>query len=295
MRPGLDPSYHPTTSGRVRAIPVLVTTRPGGRTAAAGRMPGVITVGLDVASQARDTAACRVEWKHGEATIRGIEEGVGDCAIRDIVAGQAEKCGVDVPLGWPDAFVQALGRHHRGEPWGEHVPRALTLRATDHAVRELAGTTPLSVSTDRIAYPAMRMARLLAGVDRSGDGRVVEVYPAAALRVWGLTARGYKGADGVASLADLVASLRDQAPWLHGDEEHWRCVERNDDAFDALIASLVARAHVAGLCHPIPPEHRAAAAVEGWIAVPLPGSLPRLAERIRLHHDRVGGGPTGVS
>lgn len=287
MLSGLDPSPHPNTSGCPFAISLLATTLPGGGGVAAGRMAGVITVGLDVASQARDTAACRVEWKHGEATIRSIEEGVDDAAIRDILAAQAEKCGVDVPLGWPDAFVHALARHHHGEPWGEDAPRTLALRATDHAVRELTGRTPLSVSTDRIAYPAMRMARLLAGVDRTGDGPVVEVYPAAALRVWGLTARGYKGVDGAASLVDLVARLRARVPWLHGGEEHWRRVERDDDAFDALIAGLVARAHAAGLCRPIPPEHRATAAVEGWIAVPLPGSLPRLAERIRLHHDRV--------
>jgi hypothetical protein len=53
------------------------------------------------------------------------------------------------------------------------------------------GQLPLSVSTDRIAYPAMRIARLLGAVagepvDRTGAGRIVEGYPAAALRVWGL-------------------------------------------------------------------------------------------------------------
>ncbi len=241
-------------------------------------------MGLDVASQPEGTAACWVEWKHGEATVRRIAEGVTDDTIRVIVGEQADKTGVDVPLGWPDAFASALSRHHRGEPWGEHAAHALDLRATDLAVREATGRRPLSVSTDRIAYPAMRMARLLGGVDRTGDGAIVEVYPAAALRVWGLTATGYKRRAGAAALTDLVAALRTAAPWLRAGDEQWRRIERNHDLFDALVAGLVARAKTAGLCHEIPPEQRGLAAVEGWIALPRPGSLARLAERIRLHH-----------
>ena len=71
---------------------------------------------------------------------------------------------------------------------------------------------------------------------------------------------------------------------LRADEDQWRRIEGNDNAFDALVASLVARARIAGLCHEIPQEQRELAAAEGWIAVPMPGSLLRLAERIRLHH-----------
>jgi hypothetical protein len=250
----------------------------------------MLTVGLDVASQSEGTAACWVEWKHGEATIRRIAECVTDDTIRLIIREQADKTGIDVPLGWPDAFVSALSRHHRGEAWGEHAPLVLELRATDLAVRALTGRRPLSVSTDKIAYPTMRMARLLAGIDRTGDGPIVEVYPAAALRVWGLTATKYKRLAGAAVLTDLVANLREAAPWLRAGDEQWSRIEQNDNAFDALVASLIARARTAGLCHEIPPEHRELAAVEGWIALPREGSLQKLAERIRLHHPVSGGG-----
>lgn len=245
----------------------------------------MLTVGLDVASQPEGTAACWVEWKHGEATVHRIEEQVTDDTVREILAGQADKVGVDVPLGWPDAFVSAVSRHHRGEAWGEHAAHTLDLRATDVAVRALTGRRPLSVSTDRIAYPAMRMAALLGGVDRSGDGPVVEVYPAAALRVWGLAATGYKRRAGAETLTRLVAAVREAAQWLRAEDEQWRRFAGNDNVFDALVAGLVARAKVAGLCHDIPPEQHALAAVEGWIAVPREGTLPRLAERIRLHHE----------
>ncbi len=58
---------------------------------------------------------------------------------------------------------------------------------------------PLSVSTDRISFAAIRCARILSevarregAVDRSGSGKVVEVYTAAALRQWGLDFRGLR-------------------------------------------------------------------------------------------------------
>ena len=61
----------------------------------------------------------------------------------------------------------------------------------------------------------------------------------------------------------------------------------SDDAFDALVAALVARAVAAGLVEPIPGEERAAARKEGWIAVPREGSLERLALALtRLDPDR---------
>jgi hypothetical protein len=53
-------------------------------------------------------------------------------------------------------------------------------------------------------------------------------------------------------------------------------VQHNDDAFDALIASLVARANALGLCGPVPDECLDEARVEGWISLPEAGSLAKL-------------------
>jgi len=53
------------------------------------------------------------------------------------------------------------------------------------------------------------------------------------------------------------------------------CDESND-CFDALIAALVARASALGLCEEIPGELLETAEREGWIALPLVGSLERL-------------------
>jgi len=90
-------------------------------------------------------------------------------------------------------------------------------------------------------------------VDRSGRGRFVEVYPAAALRVWKLTR---------ADVAERIG--------------HSELRGRTDDELDAFISALVARAAARGLCEPVPAEEEENASREGWIALPLPDSFERL-------------------
>jgi hypothetical protein len=53
--------------------------------------------------------------------------------------------------------------------------------------------------------------------------------------------------------------------------------DQNEDCFDALISALVARASALRLCEPIPDDLLEPARREGWIALPLNGSLERLA------------------
>ncbi|WP_433185959.1 DUF429 domain-containing protein [Actinoallomurus sp. CA-150999] len=91
-------------------------------------------------------------------------------------------------------FLPYGGRPSEGR--GRDWRRNLALRLTDRVVHDRTGLTPLSVSADRIGHAALRLAALLARlaragrpVDRSGTGVVVEVYPAASLRLWGLPHR----------------------------------------------------------------------------------------------------------
>jgi hypothetical protein len=159
------------------------------------------TFGIDVSSQAQGTAAYWIRWEKGSARIEAVEHMVDDDRLEAILSEQADKIGIDVPLGWPDAFVDAVGRHKEGQPFGETDTVDLARRYTDKWVYKQTGQLPLSVTTDRISYPAMRAARILsrlldAPVDRSGAGNLVEVYPAAALRVWHLQHQRYKGDKG---------------------------------------------------------------------------------------------------
>jgi hypothetical protein len=238
----------------------------------------MITVGIDVASRPERTAGCWIRWDNGVGTVEQVEQPLDDDRLRSILAEDSvDKVGIDVPLGWPTAFVRAIGAHHAGKPWRAYTTSDLTRRVTDWHVHRATQQLPLSVSTDRIAYPAMRVAALLSvPTDRTGEGRIVEVYPAAALRRWGFPWQQYKRTKGLAALGELLTGLRNAMPWLRAEKRWWSWCEERDDAFDALVACLVARARVRGLCDPIPLEHVAAAEAEGWIALPKEDSLPDL-------------------
>jgi predicted nuclease with RNAse H fold len=244
----------------------------------------VITLGIDLASRAERTAACAIDWSDGRARVVDLACSQDDEALLGRMAG-ADKVGIDAPFGWPHDFVDAVAQFHAGGPWPEAAVGALRYRETDRVVAALTRRWPLSVSTDLIGVPAFRAARLLSRlaergekIDRSGGGKVVETYPAAALRLWGFASTGYKRRQGRPSLGRLLAALRRRtAGWLELDSPAHRLCGRSDDALDALVAALIARAAAQGYCAPPPPEQAARAAAEGWIALPAPDSFDRLA------------------
>ncbi|MBW8486583.1 DUF429 domain-containing protein [Actinomadura parmotrematis] len=246
----------------------------------------MLTVGVDLAADAARTALARVRWTPGGARVEGVVVGVDDAAILDAVP-EAAKTGIDCPFGWPDLFADFIAAHRTG-----HVPpqqddpqwrRPLVNRVTDLVVREQTKLVPLSVAADRIAHPALRCAPLLAelsrrGTDvrRDGTGAVVEVYPAASLRRWNLTHRGYKRAANAARLADLVDALQAAAPWLDLAAAEPLC-RTSDDAFDAVIAALTARAATLNQTTTPTSAQHPAALTEGWIALPT-GPLAALTQ-----------------
>jgi hypothetical protein len=244
----------------------------------------VLTVGVDLASQPARTAACQVRWVNDRAEVEELKVGVDDDRILEL-ARLGDKLGIDVPLGWPDAFVTSVTAHHAGRAWPGSSQRSLCFRETDRLVHRETRRPPLSVSSDRIAIPAMRAAAVLSVlaasgmlVDRAGRRVVVEVYPAAALRRWGLPASGYKGRDRQDQRRGLIQQLLARAVCLRPSAVVMAQCEADDNALDALIAALVARAAACGLCEPVPAEALPLAEKEGWIALPAEGSLSRLAK-----------------
>ncbi|ACG75177.1 conserved hypothetical protein [Anaeromyxobacter sp. K] len=243
----------------------------------------MVTLGIDLAAEPKSTAGCTIEWSENRAHVRWVSTGLSDEDILQRASG-ARIVGIDAPFGWPTYFVEAITAHHAGKPWPLDEwniinRRKLRLRATDERVYKATNITPLSVSCDALAIPATRCALLLdrLGVqDRSGDGRVQEVYPAAALHAWGLRCRGYKGRENGAVLAALFATLSERAPWLTIAPEHARKCATSDHIFDALIASLVARAAALRLTLSPTADELPAARIEGWIALPLAESLSAL-------------------
>jgi predicted nuclease with RNAse H fold len=239
----------------------------------------VITAGLDLAAMPKRTALASIEWTGQRAVIREIVCPAGDGAILEAI-GRAGKTGIDCPLGWPDAFVDFVAAHRSGhvtlprDGTGTGWRRELTMRRTDEFVRDELHLVPLSVSADRIAHVALRCAVLLAKldasgrtVDRTGAGAVVEVYPAASLRGWGLRHRGYKRPRTPDVLGAAADDLLAAAPWLDCGP-HEETIRRSHDAFDAVVAALTARAASRGQTCPPGEDDLAAATTEGWIAVP---------------------------
>jgi predicted nuclease with RNAse H fold len=243
----------------------------------------VRTVGIDLASQHERTAMASVEWALGRAVAGAPVSPVDDQQALEAIAA-ADWTGIDAPFGWPEALVRALPAFADHGTWPDVGRDELRFRETDRFVHAQCGIWPLSVSSDRIAVPAWRCARLLAaaGVDRLGGDGVVEVYPGAALRLWGFERRGYKRSGDRARQARqrvtrelLVEEIeRRGAGWLDLAAARDACVE-SDDALDAVLAALLARAAARGLTWPARDDE--VVRREGWIHLPRPGTFDALA------------------
>ncbi len=219
-------------------------------------------------------------WRSdGAAVVSRLSLQADDDAILQALS-EADRAAMDCPFGWPDPFVEFLVKHRDGDvrvPSGEaglSWRGRLSRREADLACEEATGVRPLSVSADRIAAVAMRGAGVLSGlaaqghrVARDGSGMLVETYPAAALRAWGLPYQSYKGPNKRAALTALVDALRGTAPLLDLGvaAEH---VHASDDVFDAVVCALVARAAALGQVSKPPADSEARARREGWMCVP---------------------------
>jgi hypothetical protein len=241
----------------------------------------VDTLGIDLAAQPANTAACLIRWPGqgrpgvAEPPVAGLDDEALVIRMLD-----ADRIGIDAPFGWPDAFRTAVETWTVEGRWnGSPAPEPLRLRATDLVVRRL-GRTPLSVSSDRIAIPAMRCAHVLTlHAQRRGlpldrvHGAAVEVYPAAALAAWGLDSRGYKKPEAVDQRRALARALTASTVCLLADAEErcaarpwsprwWRAPRRSASPSRPRIAADRSRAR-AGSTSRSPAPSRACAAVDG--------------------------------
>jgi predicted nuclease with RNAse H fold len=245
----------------------------------------VKTVGIDLASQPENTGICLIDWSVSPPSIRVLDSGADDDRIAQVVES-ADKIGVDIPFGWPSDFVAAVHSYHSGLGWPGVRSEKLRLRECDRWIKEKMRLNPLSVSSDKIAIPAFRAARLLTGIypnfRRNGTGPFVEVYPAAALKVWGLPYREYKKnkPEHLRNRELIISGIKQKCgEWFVLPERERQVMLKCADALDAFVCALIARASERGLVHEIPEELKIVAKVEGWIALPLVNSLSKLVEQ----------------
>ena len=237
----------------------------------------MLIAGVDLAAEPKGTALALIDWAEGGAKLVHLELGVNDEGIID-ASKQATKIGIDCALGWPIEFVDFVVAHSQIKPGASPIDggidwrRRMAYRETDRQAREITGRWPLSVSTDRLGLTAMRCAGLLSKmqqsgleVDRSGAGRVVEIYPGASLRLWGFDTTGYRISP--EKRAELLAQIEAQAPWLElGDFAE--LMVQSYDAFDAVIAALATRSAALGHYQAPNDDQLRQAQIEGWIALP---------------------------
>lgn len=250
------------------------------------------TYGIDLASQPSRTGVCWITWHPdgsawADCPCVGGEDGD---LLHQMLRDDVVRVGIDAPFGWPNEFVDSLDQYRQtgtwdGRPLGDYsFDDRLRWRKTDRVIHELTGLSPLSVSTDKIGAVAMRCARLLdaywqrqaAPPDRSGVGKAVEVYPAAALRAWGISPLdhsedpgAYKGKHPVARSRreKLVADVVERTSgWLDLSEKARHECQKHDDCVDALLCALIARAAHVGHVREI--DDPTIATTEGWIALP---------------------------
>ena len=252
---------------------------------------GVVTLGIDLAADDANTAACAIRWQDGVGVVTALQRKLSNDELRRLIA-DADWTGIDAPFSWPLAFRHALASHGEEGGWpADYRSLDYQLRSTDRFVGKIA-RRPLSVSTDRIGVTAMRCARLLQelGEDRgkridvAGDDHVVEIYPAAALSAWGakeagFDPNGYKtGPNATSKRAALVQSFVEATDrWLDLSADVRAACIKSDHVLDAFVSCLATRAAQLGKSRrPETEDQRELGRVEGWIHVPEPGTLSLL-------------------
>jgi predicted nuclease with RNAse H fold len=73
----------------------------------------VLTLGIDLAAADERTALAAISWSPGAATLQALQHGVTDDHLVEAIP-EADKVGIDCPLGWPAKFVDFVVAQQHG-------------------------------------------------------------------------------------------------------------------------------------------------------------------------------------
>ena len=250
----------------------------------------MLLVGLDCATQPRNTGLARATLEGGRVTVRDAEIGRTAEGVADTLAGWLRESpravlALDAPLGWPAPMARALAEHRAGGPLAP-APNDMFNRATDLAVWRVLGKKPMEVGANWLARTAHAALATLAavrervdvemgwapgavpGAASGGAAHALEVYPAATLLARGLPTRGYKAA----GARDLRRGLADALDVDWAPDARASAIA-TDHALDAAICCLAAADYARG--DVLTPEAAGVpvetARREGWIWFRPPG------------------------
>src|SRR4051812_3572297 len=105
------------------------------------------TLGIDLAAQPQDTAACVIDWPatdEAQVTVARPVAGCDDDRLLDLMA-DVDAVGIDAPFGWPEFINEHLAAYAERGEWPlrpadeDEADWSLRLRyrETDRAVRRL--------------------------------------------------------------------------------------------------------------------------------------------------------------
>lgn len=254
-------------------------------------MSAFVTVGVDLATDPRKTAAVRLRWEGKDVSFArdDVVFPGSDTAI-EALADPADILAVDVPLGWPSAWADGVAGHRPGLDFlpDQGTTAELTWRETDRWVHGRTGKAPQRVAASWLGATAIRGARLNARLARAGwkvnplsdevpARSVVETYPAALMALW--FPRASQVEDGRSRRQRVVAGLPEAGLVIDGDLE--RIIEI-DHVYDGMLAAIAAGATWLGLS-PSPPSALAEAATrEGWIRLPVDHELSEFVAELSV-------------
>lgn len=253
------------------------------------------TLGINLSAAAKFTSLVAIEWKDEGAWITEVVVDLEDDELVGYLSS-GDRTGVYAPFGWPVAMVEAVASYTNGDEWQRASRRQFRHRQTESFVHDvLQGEAdqelwPQSVSCDRLALQARRMAQLREQLftetgtrfDRAGGDRILEVYTPGASLLWGLASHSENGLEIPPDASEkpgllFIERIETAAPWLHWKEGKRGVCLKHEHTSDALLAALVARAAELNLT--IGPENGDLdiARREGWMHLPSKDSLPALA------------------
>jgi hypothetical protein len=273
--------------------PEIKVSRPPA--ASNGSSGGTRTIGINLSAAAKFTTLVAIEWHEKEAWV---SEAMVDLEDDELIGylSTGDRTGVYAPFGWPVAMVEAVASYTNSDQWQRASRREFRHRETEAFVHDILQSEadqelwPQSVSCDRLALQARRMAQLREQLftetgkrfDRAGGDHILEVYAPGASLLWGLHSHAANGLEIPPDASEkpgllFVERIEAAAPWLHWKEGKRGLCVKNDHTSDAILAALVARASELDLT--IKPEngHLDLARREGWMHLPSKGSLPSLS------------------
>jgi hypothetical protein len=289
--PAPDSKDDAATSQEIKPPEIKVSRPPAMSNGSSG---ATRTIGINLSAAAKFTTVVAIEWKDQEAWV---SEAVIDLEDDELIGylSAGDRTGVYAPFGWPVAMVDAVSSYTNSDQWQRASRRQFRHRETEAFVHDILQSEadqelwPQSVSCDRLALQARRMAQLREQLftetgkrfDRAGGDHILEVYAPGASLLWGLHSHAANGLEIPPDASEkpgllFVERIEAAAPWLQWREGKRAVCLKNEHTSDALLAALVARASELDLT--IRPEngHLDLARREGWMHLPSKGSLPSL-------------------